>query len=395
MDEYSIAEVFLNHDEIQGHIINPKDYQKIPFAEFASLGGAIAELIPKIRTVTETTSIPMEGVFRAINPKTGEVMPDLMYKSKQVADAFIGSMKQRNGEFDQTAFVKLTDVKEIKTTVSAINPATIMLAASIMAMSKKLDAIEESQKKIMSFLEKDKESKLRGNLIFLLDVFSDFRTHWDKSTFIDSMFTKTQDIKQESIQNVEFYRSMLSEEIKRKKLLISKLDIKKNLQKIVEHFSNYRLAIYLYAFASYLEIILLRNFSEEFLKSISAKIREETIKYTELYTIAYTKLEAMATTSIESGAIKGAARISKGLGKVIEKIPIVERGQLDENLIATGKKLEEYKDDSVEDLLAVLRSISNCQVKQFVDLIETVNELHNGKPSILVDDENVYIQLAC
>ena len=95
------------------------------------------------------------------------------------------------------------------------------------------------------------------------------------------------------------------------------------------------------------------------------------------------------------GAIKGAAIVSHGLGKVIEKIPIVERGQLDENLIAAGKKLEDYKDESVEDILGSLRAIKDCQVKQFVDLIETVNELHNGEPGILVDKENVYVQLAC
>ena len=51
----------------------------------------------------------------------------------------------------------------------------------------------------------------------------------------------------------------------------------------------------------------------------------------------------MAVGSLESRAIKSAAFVSHGLGKAIEKIPIVERGQLDETLIAAGKKLEEYK----------------------------------------------------
>ena len=144
-----------------------------------------------------------------------------------------------------------------------------------------------------------------------------------------------------------------------------------------------------------MEIILLENYKEDYLKSISTKIRDDSYNYTELYTTAYTKLEGMASSSLESGAIKGAAIVSHGLGKVIEKIPIVERGQLDENLIATGKKLEDYKDESVEDMLGSLRAIKDCQVKQFVDLIETVNELHNGDPGILVDKENVYVQLAC
>ena len=321
-------------------------------------------------------------------------MPDLMYKSKQVADAFVGSLKHANGKFDQAAFVRVPSVKEVATSVAAINPATLMIAAGIMAMSKKLDTIQEGQKHILGFLEKDKESKLKGNLTFLLDVFKKYRLNWNNSTFKSTQYNKTQDIEQEAEHNIEFYRSMLSGELKKKKYLVSKLDVKKNMQKLIENFSNYRLAIYIYAFASYLEIILLENFNSDFLKSISEKIKDESFKYVELYTVAYTKLESMASASLESGAIKGAAVVSHGLGKVIEKIPVIERGQLDENLIAASKKLEEYKIDSVDDLLSAFRSLRNSQVKQFTDLIETIDELRNGEPTILVDNENVYVQLA-
>ena len=394
MDEYNLAEAFLNHDGIQSHQVDITSYQKIPFVELAGLGGIVAELLPQFRTITETTSIPMDGLFRAINPKTGEVMPDLMYESKQVADAFIGSMRQADGKFDQTAFVKVSDAKEVTTSVAAINPATLMIAAGIMAMSKKLDAIEENQKKILSFLEKDKESKLKGNLNFLLNVFNSYRYNWDNPTFKKTQHTKTQDIIQESEQNIVFYRSILSDSLKKKKLFISKLEVKKNMQKIVEYFSNYRLALYLYSFASYLEIILLESFKSDYLKSISTRIKDESFKYAELYSLAYIRLEEMASASLESGIIKGASIVSHGVGKVIEKIPVIERGQIDETLITAGKKLEEYKSESVEDLLVSLRRISNCEIKQFVDLIDTVNELHNGEPSILFDNNNVYVQLA-
>lgn len=396
MDEYNLAEVFLDHTDIQGQIVDLDSFQRIPFTELAGLGGMIAELIPQFRTVTETTSIPMDGVFRAINPKTGEVMPDLMYRSKQVAEAFIGSLRQADGKFDQAAFVKVPDVKEVTTTVAAINPATLMIAAGITAMSKKLDSIEEGQKNILNFLEKDKEAKLKGNLNFLLNVFNSYKLNWNNATFRASQHIKTQDIKQESDQNIAFYNSMINDALKKKKILISKLDVKKNMQKIITYFSNYRLAIYLYAFASYLEIILLENFDANFLNSISSKIQDESFKYADLYTKAYTMLETMASSSLESAAIKGVAIASQGLGKAIERIPLVERGQLDENLIDASRKLEEYKVESVDDLLAALRFMSNCQIKQFVELVEAVNELHNGEPTILVDNnENVYVQLAC
>lgn len=164
------------------------------------------------------------------------------------------------------------------------------------------------------------------------------------------------------------------------------------MRKLIEEFSNYRLAIYLFSFASYMEIMVLENFKSDYLKSLRTKISEDSFQYASLYTAAYDKLDVMATKSVESEAIKGVAVVSKGLGKFIEKIPVIERGQLDENLIATSEKLETYKDNSVTLMLASFHSMSNCLTSQFTNLIETVDELHNGEPIILVDNDSVYVQ---
>ena len=88
-------------------------------------------------------------------------------------------------------------------------------------MSKKLDSIEESQKNILNFLEKDKEAKLKGNLNFLLNVFNSYKLNWNNATFRASQHIKTQDIKQESDQNIAFYNSMINDALKKKKILIA------------------------------------------------------------------------------------------------------------------------------------------------------------------------------
>lgn len=392
MDEYNLANVFLNHEEITIQEVDLDKFQKIPFTELTGLGGMIAELVPQFRTVVSESTVHMDGLFRAFNPKTGKQMTDLMYKSKQMAGAYVGSMIQGNKKFDQTAFIKAQDLKQTTTAVAAINPAALIIAAGIMAMSKKLDTIEENQKRIISFLEKDKESKLKGNLNFLLSIFNGYQFHWNDTIYKTAQLVKIQDIKQESEQNIVFYRMLLNEELNKKKLLSSKLDVKKNMRKLIEEFSNYRLAIYLFSFASYMEIMVLENFKSDYLKSLRTKISEDSFQYASLYTAAYDKLDVMATKSVESEAIKGVAVVSKGLGKFIEKIPVIERGQLDENLIATSEKLETYKDNSVTLMLASFHSMSNCLTSQFTNLIETVDELHNGEPIILVDNDSVYVQ---
>ena len=79
MDEYNLAEAFLDPTEVQRHVVDIGDFQKIPFAELAGLGGLIAELIPQFRTVTETINIPMEGQFHRglVGPDDGAVALDL------------------------------------------------------------------------------------------------------------------------------------------------------------------------------------------------------------------------------------------------------------------------------------------------------------------------------
>lgn len=392
MDDYYLAKTFLNQEELTIQEIDLDKFQRIPFTELLSFGGMIAELVPQFRTITSESTIHLDGLFRAFNPKTGEQVSDLMYKSKQVADAFIGSITQKDKKFDQTAFKKATDICQTTTTVTAINPATLMIAAGIIAMSKKLDVIEENQQKIISFLEKDKESKLQGNLNFLRSVFNDYQFHWNDVIYKTAQLVKIQDIKQESEQNIVFYHNLLDDEMNKTKIFTSKRDVKRNMQKLIEEFSYYRLAIYLYSFASYMEIIVLENFKPDYLRSLMEKISEDSFQYARLYTAAYDKLENMATKSIESEAIKGAAIVSKGLGELIEKIPIVERGQFDENLIAASNKLDRYKETSITVLLTNFHSMKNCLTSQFISLIETIDELHNGNPMILADDENVYVQ---
>lgn len=220
MDEYNLANAFLNHEEIAVQEVDLDKFQRISFTELAGFGGIIAELVPQFRTITSESVMHLDGLFRAFNPKTGEQMSDLMYKSKQVADAFIGSMTQANKKFDQTAFKKASDISQTTTAVAAINPATLMIAAGIVVMSKKLDAIEENQKRIISFLEKDKESKLKGNLNFLLSIFHDYQFHWNDTIYKTAQLVKIQDIKQESEQNIVFYRMLLNEELNKKKTLI-------------------------------------------------------------------------------------------------------------------------------------------------------------------------------
>ena len=375
MDEYTIANAFIGFDELTGDKRESSDldsYQKIPFSVLAGLGGAIAEMVPAFRTVTNTFDVDTRGLYRALNPKTKEVM-ELMYKSHQVDGAYVGSVRHGSGQFDQAAMMKVNELKGSVTSIAAVNPATVLIAGAIMAMNVKLDQIQESQKNMMKFLEDDKKTELEGTLNFLIEVFNN-------------------DIKQDSEHNILFYRKQIDNALEKKKLLTNRADVRKSMVKMIEQFSAYRLALYLYSFSSFLEVLLLENFNKDYLHDISTKIKDYSYSYVELYTQCYNWLLDNVKRSIESGVMKGVAVAAKGMGQFINKIPVVERGRLDENLIKAGEKLDGYKDDSADEMLSRFVAMSSSSITQFSDLIDTISDLHNKDQDVLFDADNLYVK---
>ena len=76
----------------------------------------------------------------------------------------------------------------------------------------------------------------------------------------------------ESEQKIDFYRELINTVISKKSLLHSDQDVKKQLSKIEEDFGEYQLAVYLFSFSSFLEVMLLENYEEGYLNAIKNKI---------------------------------------------------------------------------------------------------------------------------
>lgn len=51
-----------------------KSVTTIPIAELAALGAGVSSLVPAFRTVTQTTSVAVDGVFRIANAVTGDTL---------------------------------------------------------------------------------------------------------------------------------------------------------------------------------------------------------------------------------------------------------------------------------------------------------------------------------
>ena len=134
--------------------------------------------------------------------------------------------------------------------------------------------------------------------------------------------------------------------------------------------------------------MLLGNFDADYLSGISDKLVNYSLNYRELYTKCYDEIESYLSTSVQSSMLKGIAKASTSVGKFVEKIPVISKGQADEALIAAGDKLNASK---LRKQMSSLIEHQSNPIRPFIENIDTVNELYNKPVQLLVDKDNLYI----
>lgn len=353
--------------------INEKAKFKIPINNLTALGVAINPLTAAIQTAING-SAGTSGIYY-VNTKGLE-----MFQAKDGA-GFIGGLKNGIG-----------GVGGGQARLQAIpcDPTMLFVAAALMQIEKKLDTIQETQVKILEFLEEEKESRLTGNIKFLSEEIGKYKFNYDDPVYISSSLTTAKIIRRDANADIEFYRKKILSPLKHKNLFAMDADIKDKLHDVQQSFKHYQMALYAYAFASYYEIMLQKNFKPENLEHTTESIRDKSIEYRELYTTCYTKLKELSNSAIGAQLLDVMADINKNAGKAIRKVPILEKGPIDEGLLALGSKLHDINNNNTNKVMRAFLSCKDNYVNIFVDNINKVNELYNTPMEICFDNENIY-----
>lgn len=157
------------------------------------------------------------------------------------------------------------------------------------------------------------------------------------------------------------------------------------------HLNDYQLSLYIFSFSSFLEVMLLENFDTNYLNSISGKIEEYSRDYTVMYEKCADKIENDSKASFEGYALKGLSKITSGAGKVVEKIPVISKSQIDENLIKVGGILQEVNTNRTQNVMQVLADSQSDYTSTFVENINTIDKLYNKPVQLMFDEKNIYI----
>ena len=375
---------------IEREQVNLSLFDSIPFADLSVLGTAFTPLITSLQQIsTQLTGANMpqtETYYRAILPEGAK----RMFKAKD-GSGFIGAAKGSKG-LGQTRFIPVEGSKGNISAPPKINPYMIAIAAALMSVNMKLNEIKQSQKNMMQFLEQKEQSKLEGNLSFLSDILNNYKLNWDNEKYVTVNHIKVLDIKQESEQSIILFKKQTESVLDNNALFHTTKKVNTVLNNLLSRFEDYRLSVYMYAFSSYVDILLLENFDSLYLQNIINKISNYALEYREIYTDVYAAFERYAKKSARSIASRGASGATKLLGNAAEKIPKINETKIDEKLISASKNIKEWDINTNDKTAKHLAAQQKVDVSLFTDSIHRIDYLYNKPLEILISNDKLYIE---
>lgn len=375
--------------DLQESDIIQQGFNKVSLTKIASFGVAF-ELLPEIfSNLTHAAgSRSPDKFYKVIYPKgvSGELV-----KAKDGL-GYRGFIRDEKEIVGQAKFVEVSGGSSAAELATTINPVLIFMAVALMDIDEKLDDIEETTKDIFEFLEQKEEAELKGDLNTLIDVLNNYKFNWDNDKYKSNKHAQVQEIKREAEKGIAFRKKRIEEKMKKDDLLIVNQKIKAKREDIQGEFKEYQLALYLYAFSSFLEVMLLENFDSGYLESVNRDIESRAVNYRIIYTDFYNQIEKESASSIQSNLFGGVAAAGKIAGETIAKIPLVSKSPVDEALIDGSEKLQVFNSKwKRETLINVTKSRLN-DIQPFIDSIDVVNRIHNQHTELYFDDNNLYIE---
>lgn len=359
--------------------------KKIPITEVAGLGAVFSSFLPKAVEVAGTVA-ENGGLFRCVFPKgvTGHLA--------QTGGQYIGGILTTEGSFAQARWVPVAAGAKGGASAAAVSqPVVILVAVAIIGIGMKINEIKKGQEKIIGILERDKKSQLIADYEILQDLLEDYRYYFENETTMTVNLNQVKNIKRNALKDLKSYQEELENIIDSKKSIMKMVSATADIKEIFDRFVHYKLAINVYAMASYMDIMLARNFQEEYLEKEIEALKSVAESYEKIYCSCYDKLGELRKTSISSKAVKGLAWLSKGAGKVINSIPIVDGEKVEEKLVEGSDKLEAFDEKMLNDMLSFFEEYRACGATPIVEHVENLNMISNKKTEMLCDGKVIYM----
>lgn len=365
--------------------INSSETLSVPIVELASLGGVVASLVPLINKSTKPTEGVAGKIYQVVNAGVGDSL-----KKAQNGNNW-GALKTADGK---SKFAQLKEVSpaEIGSKAGmAIDPATMMMAVALFSIEQELGKIEETQKQILSFIQEDKEAQVEGDIDVLMSTMREYKYNWNNEKYNQNHAMQALDIKRKAVHNIRFYKKQVTDIQDKSHFVVGNATIDSVNIQLQDALRYYRLSLYTYSLASFMELMLLGNYQEKNITEVKSTIENYSLEYREVFTSCSSYLESVAKGSVEKAAVTGLGVVENTLGNIIGSIPIVKEGQVDEWLLKNASQHKEIAVGMEKGVLEQFASVANPGTSIFVDKLDEMIRIYNHTEQIYCDDKKIYL----
>lgn len=362
-----------------------KQVISMPIAELATLGAGVASLIPAFNTVTQTTTFNTEGLYRLVNAGAGDVLKAAKNGNKW------GAIKTADGTSKMAQFQAVGGVSGTTTSAAAINPAIVLAAVALFCIEQKLESIDNACNQIRSFLELEKEAEIEADMQTLSSMISKYKYNWDNERETTNNHKLVLDIQRSARKYMNSYQKEVSELLRGKKLFVLHTKVNDTLNDLLRKFNYYRLSLYIYSMASFAEIILSGNYNEERILSAKTEIENMSMAYREIFSQCSIHLEKLSGSSLETSLLKGLGTASSAVGKLIENIPAIRNGPVDEFLQDSGEQMKKGAAVIEKNVVESFAAISNPGTAVFIEKMNDIIQIYGHTEEIYFDNNQIYL----
>lgn len=365
--------------------INSSNTISMPISELASMGGVVAAIVPQLNSITCPVKEGSETLYQLVNAGVGDTL-----KIAKNGNSW-GAIKTAEGTSKMAQF-KAINPAEITTGVGpVIDPVTMMMAVALFSIEQELGKIEKIGKQILLFIQEDKESQIEGDIDVLMNTMREYKHNWNNEKYNQNHAMQALDIKRKAIHNIRFYKKQIIDIQDENHIIVVNSTIDSVNAKLQDALRYYRLSLYTYSLASFMEVMLFGNYQEKNISEVKGTIENYSLEYREVFTSCSSYLESVAKGSIEKVAVKGLGVVENTLGNLIGGIPLVKEGQVDEWLLKTASSHKEFAGEMEKGVLEQLASVSNPGTNVFVDKLDEMIRIYNHTKQIYCDDKKIYL----
>ncbi|MDO4538173.1 MAG: hypothetical protein Q4B54_08430 [Coriobacteriales bacterium] len=372
---------------------------RLPLDDPSLLGAAFTALPELLRQAPSPRSISegSETLYRALDA-AGNVIPMEKLQTFNKGIGYLGSIRE-NGTFAQvhwspvsaSSIASASAAEIASATTSAINPALVFMAAMLVQVNQKLDAISETQEKMFAYAKQRDHAKLKGAFKVLDELRENYRYNSDNSSYLSSRHHLVATAWRDAENAMELQRERLRELLEPLGPLHAKRDVAKRTNEILEVLRDYQLSSYLYCYATLLDVALVGNFDAAYLKSVADKMERYSTQYFKLYGKCADRIESDAKGSIGSSVASGFSAATGALSKFIASTPVGDITLIDEALEDGSNALDSMVSKDAESIVGKLAQARPGFMRPFIEEIQEMDRLHNEPVIIVVGGDSAYV----